>query len=158
MTIYKTLITVFVITCVSVAAASISAADDIEEPRSCVQCNMDRKAHADSRMLIQYEDGLSAGVCSVRCAAKALKMHPERPVKSIQVADMNTGSLIDAKQAFWVMGGSKPGVMTGTPKWAFGTRAAAEAFMKEKGGSPAEWDDVLKAANREMHEKMHMKH
>ncbi len=133
------------------AAASIMAADDIEEHRSCAQCGMDRKAYGYSRMLIQFEDGAAVGVCSLHCAMKEVNLDTGRAVKSLQVADRETRVLIDAEKAFWVMGGEKRGVMTQTPKWAFGTKAGAEAFIKENGGNLVSWEEARKTASEELH-------
>lgn len=44
------------------------------------------------------------------------------------------GHLIDAEKAFWVIGGSKPGVMTKRAKWAFEKKEAADKFMLDNGG------------------------
>jgi nitrous oxide reductase accessory protein NosL len=35
------------------------------------------------------------------------------------VSDYNTNRLIDAKKAYWVVGGNKSGIMTKRAKWAF---------------------------------------
>lgn len=130
----------------------VLAGEDIEEHRSCAQCGMDRKAYGYSRMLVQYEDGAVSGVCSLHCAAKELSANKDRPVKVLQVADRDTRSMIDASQANWVMGGEKRGVMTQMPKWAFQTKPAAEAFIKEYGGKPFTWEEALAAARQELGE------
>jgi nitrous oxide reductase accessory protein NosL len=67
------------------------------------------------------------------------------------VADYFSGELIDAEQAFWVLGGDQPGVMTRRAKWAFGSDADAEAFMSRNGGESASFDDVLKASYEDMY-------
>jgi copper chaperone NosL len=129
--------------------AAISA-DDIEQHRSCAQCGMDRKAYGFSRMLIQYEDGSAAGVCSLRCAVQEISYNVNRPVAKLFVADRTSRNLIEATMAVWVLGGNKPGVMTKVPKWAFGTPADAEAFVKSFGGKIVTWEEVLTAAKEEM--------
>jgi len=126
------------------------AADDIDEHRSCIHCGMDRKAYGFSRMLVQYEDGTSAGVCSLHCAVIELNANKERTVKSLLVADRGTRELIVADKAVWVMGGSKRGVMTTRPKWAFASRAAAEAFIEKYGGAIVNWSEALAAAREDL--------
>jgi hypothetical protein len=148
---HKIIVTAILAASIFFAVASIRAADDIEEHRSCIQCGMDRKAYGYSRMLIQFEDGAAVGVCSLHCAVKQLDLHIGRAVKSIQAADRDTRSLIDAAQAFWVMGGGKRGVMTQVPKWAFGTKAGAEAFIKANGGSLVFWEEARRAASQQLH-------
>jgi copper chaperone NosL len=122
---------------------------DIEQHRSCTRCGMDRKAYGYSRMLIQYEDGTEIGICSLHCAVQELDSRPDKLAKNIYVADRSTHMLIDAKQAVWVIGGSKRGVMTQVPKWVFETRAGAEKFVKTYGGKIVSWDDALAAAQEE---------
>ncbi len=132
-----------------VLPAAIFAQDDIEQHRSCAQCGMDRKAYGYSRMLIQYEDGRTVGVCSLHCALEVLLQTEDHSKARLLVADRTTRVLIDAKQAVWVMGGSKRGVMTKRPKWAFKTKAEAAAFIKSYGGKLATWDEVLAAVMEE---------
>ena len=116
-----------------------AAQDDIREHRECVQCGMDRKAYGFSRTLIVYEDGASVGLCSLHCAVIEIAASQGRPVKSLLVADRDTRNLIVAEKAIWVMGGKKRGVMTERPKWAFGTKPAAQAFTSAYGGAIATW-------------------
>jgi hypothetical protein len=111
---------------------------------------MDRKAYGFSRMIVRYDDGTEAGVCSLRCGVVELDSSQGRKTKAILVADRDSRMLIDAEQAVWVMGGAKRGVMTSRPKWAFSTRAAAEAFLKEYGGAIVTWNEALAAAREDL--------
>jgi nitrous oxide reductase accessory protein NosL len=128
----------------------IFAQDDIAEHRSCIHCGMDRKAYGFSRMLVQYEDGASIGVCSLRCAVVELDSNPRRTVKAILAADRTERILIDAEKAVWVMGGVKRGVMTSRPKWAFSSKAAADAFIENYGGTIVTWSEALVAAREDL--------
>jgi len=132
------------------AVSAINAADDIDEHRSCTHCGMDRKAYGFSRMLVQYEDGTAVGVCSLRCAVMELDANPKRTVKAILAADRTERTLIDAQKAIWVMGGSKRGVMTDRPKWAFATKADADAFIEDYGGVIITWNEALAAAREDL--------
>jgi nitrous oxide reductase accessory protein NosL len=134
---------------VALQTATALAHDDIGEYRECRQCGMDRKAYGYSRMLVVYEDGSRAGVCSLHCAAIEIGEHTDKKVKSLWVADRDTHLLIDAKTAYWVIGGRKRGVMTPIAKWAFADKKAAAAFIKENGGTLATFDVALKAAVEE---------
>jgi hypothetical protein len=111
---------------------------------------MDRKGYGYSRMLIRFEDGGSAGLCSLRCVVVELDANPERPVKAVLAADRATRELVDAKEAVWVMGGKKPGVMTKVAKWAFRSRADAEAFVAAYGGAIVTWSEAVAAAREEL--------
>jgi hypothetical protein len=117
---------------------------------------MDRQKFDSSRMLIEYEDGTSIGVCSLHCAAVELATNIDKTPKAIMVADFGTKGLIDAEKAFWILGGSKPGVMSKRGKWAFEKKENAEAFIKSNGGTLASFDDVIKAAYNDMYEDTKM--
>ncbi len=123
--------------------------DTVENPKNCERCGMDRTIFARSRMLIVYSDGSTAGFCSVHCAVADMKNNKSRQVRSIMVADYMTKQLIDAKSAVWVIGGSREGVMTAVPKWAFSNREQAQEFIKENGGKLASFDEVAEAAGKE---------
>ncbi len=141
--------TFLIVIALALCCRLVLAFDDIDAHRSCVFCGMDRKAFGYSRMLIRYEDGSEAGVCSLHCAVIEMDANSSRKVKALLVADRDTRVLLDAEQAFWVAGGTKHGVMTERPSWAFSTKAAAEAFIKEYKGSLVSWADVLAAAREE---------
>ena len=136
--------------CILMNGHAAAAQEDLKEHRSCNYCGMDRKAYGFSRMLIHYEDGGAVGVCSLHCAVVEMNANPGRKVKSLFVADRDSRSLIDAEQAVWVLGGSKRGVMTEQPKWAFQTRSAADAFIKDFGGTIVGWKEALTAAQEEL--------
>jgi len=126
------------------------AADGIEGPRSCKQCGMDRSVFERSRMLIVYVDGTTVGACSLHCAAAELRQNKGRQVKSLMAADYITKELIDAKTAFWVIGGRIQGVMTSLPKWAFAKEENAKKFVKENGGEATTFADAMKLAEEEI--------
>lgn len=127
------------------ASSSSAAADDLADHRTCTYCGMDRKAYGYSRMLLRYEDGSSAGVCSLHCAVTEMNTAGKRR-QAILVADRTTRRLIPAETAAWVIGGRKRGVMTHRPKWAFASKTAAEAFITANGGAIADWATALAAA------------
>jgi copper chaperone NosL len=140
------LVLVLVLVLAAVAALALGG---IEAPKSCKQCGMDRTMFAQSRMIVNYADGTSAGTCSLHCAAANAKGNSGRKIKSLQVADCRTRSLMDAKQAVWVIGGKKRGVMTALPKWAFARKDDAEAFVKMNGGKIASFGEAMALAEKE---------
>lgn len=125
------------------------ATDKVEAPDACVHCGMDRTKFGHSRMIVTYTDGSSAGTCSLNCVVTDMTKNKGKTVKSFQVADCTTRKLTDAKTGAWVIGGSKKGVMTPVPKWAFADKKDADAFIKANGGKTATFDDALKAAEAE---------
>lgn len=144
-------LTVFMV--LTMGTACLAAEKSVEAPADCKQCGMNRAQFARSRMVVTYKDG-STGTCSINCVVVDLEANKGREVKSFQVGDYDTGKLIDAKTAIWVIGGKKKGVMTPVAKWAFAEKSRAEKFIKENGGKLATFDDVLKAAENEQEGKM----
>ena len=147
MTIMRLTVATMVMALIALAAL---AGDDIDAHRDCELCGMDRKAYGFSRMLISYEDGTETGVCSLHCAVIELEAKKDRPVKALLIADRGDRMLTPAESAVWVMGGTKRGVMTQRPKWAFKTKSAAEAFIAEYGGHIVNWAEALAAAREDI--------
>ena len=137
-------------------SAFASEHSDIKQHQSCKYCGMDREKFSHSRVFIEYDDGSSVGLCSIHCAAVDLSLNIDKTPKSIMVADYKTGNLIDAEKAVWVIGGSKPGVMTKNAKWAFASKPEAESFIKENGGKLASFDDAMKTAYEDMYQDTKM--
>ncbi len=137
-------------------ALPVFGSGDIAEHGRCKLCGMDRQKFDFSRMLIEYEDGTSAGLCSLHCAAVELASNIDKTPKVIRVGDFNTKALIDAEMAVWVVGGTKQGVMSKTAKWAFAKQADADAFIKANGGSLATFDDAIKSAYTDLYEDTKM--
>ena len=118
---------------------------------SCIHCGMKRSKFGYSWVVIEHDDGTPEGVCSVHCAAIDMALHTDKGINKITVGDYNSRKQIDADKAYWVIGGDKMGVMTARAKWAFETKAAADQFMTEHGGRPANFDEVIKAAFEDMY-------
>ncbi|MDW7771973.1 MAG: nitrous oxide reductase accessory protein NosL [Desulfobulbaceae bacterium] len=139
-----------------VLAVPVFAAQDQAEHPNCPYCGMDRTKFAHSRIYVQYDDGSSAGTCSLHCAAMEMALKIDKTPVVIQVGDFDTKELIDAEKAIWVIGGSEMGVMTSRAKWAFGTQGAAEAFVKQSGGQIGDFNQAIKAAFEDMYEDVKM--
>ncbi len=105
-------------------------------------------------MLVHHHDGTAVGVCSIFCGAKEYIKNLDDAPDQILVADYNTKKLIDATKAFWVMGGSKSGVMTNRPKWAFAKKQGALAFINRYGGKLIDFDEAIAASYEDVYEDM----
>ncbi len=145
-----------ILICLTLGAVFAFAADKVESPDSCKYCGMDRTKFAHSRMSVDYDDGSATGTCSIHCLAVELANTIDKTPKSIKVGDYGTKQLIDAETAFWVIGGDKQGVMASHAKWAFASKAAAEAFIKESKGTPGTFDDAIKSAYEDMYKDTKM--
>ena len=124
----------------------------MQDHPSCPLCGMDRHEYAHSRMLLQYDDGSSTGTCGIHCAAMELAVNRHKTLKGFYAADYTDKKLNDARSAFWVIGGSKAGVMTSRAKWAFEKRSDAESFTKQYGGQISTFDDAMNATFRDMYD------
>ncbi|MGZ3495048.1 MAG: nitrous oxide reductase accessory protein NosL, partial [Thermodesulfobacteriota bacterium] len=127
------------------------AQEDIQKHPSCKYCGMDRKQFVHTRILIEYDDASTVGTCSIHCAAIDLALNIDKTPKAVRVGDYNSKALINAENAFWVIGGNKMGVMTKKAKWAFDKKEDAEKFIKENGGENATFDFAMKTAYEDMY-------
>lgn len=143
------LVSVFILAITSIVFAMEA---DIQKHPSCTYCGMDRAKYAYSRVLIEYDDGSSFSACSLHCAAIDLANNIDKAPRQILVGDYNSKKLIDAENAFWVIGGTKQGVMTANAKWAFADKSAAEKFIKENGGGTATFETAIKATYEDMYQ------
>ncbi len=147
----RTAIVVILSTCLLFAPVFVSAVDeDLTAYPECLYCGMDRQKFAHSRMLLEYEDD-SEGFCSIHCASINLALQLETAPNAIKVGDYNNHKLIDAEKAFWVIGGSKMGVMTKRAKWAFAKKEDADKFVKENTGKVSTFEEALKAAYEDIY-------
>ena len=128
------------------------AKEDVAVHKSCMYCGMDRGTYDFSRMMIEYDDGTTLPFCSIHCAAVDLANKIDKTPKVIKVGDFNSKNLIDAEKAFWVVGGSKQGVMSKRGKWAFENKSDAENFIKVNQGSLATFEDTMKMAYEDMYD------
>jgi nitrous oxide reductase accessory protein NosL len=134
-----------------ISGGLLCAQEDIQKHKNCPYCGMSREQFAHTRILVTYDDGTEVGLCSLHCAAVELSLKLDKTPRSVQVGDYNTKKLIDVEQASWVIGGSKPGVMSRNGKWAFATKEDAAAFMGGNGGTVASFDQAMKAAYEDMY-------
>ncbi len=118
----------------------------------CLHCGMKKSAYEHSWVVISYADGSSVGVCSIHCGAIEMALNTHKEVTGITVGDYNSHKKIDAEQAYWVIGGDKPGVMSIHAKWAFETEKAANQFIKRHGGRRADFGVVMRAAFEDMYQ------
>jgi nitrous oxide reductase accessory protein NosL len=124
---------------------------DIQQHAACAYCGMDRQKFSHSRMVIDYDDGSSAGLCSLHCAALDLANQLDKMPLAILVADYNTKQLMNAEEATWALGGNKKGVMTMRAKWAFLKQADANEFITANSGEIVAFEGAVKAAYEDMY-------
>jgi len=141
---------------VFMATAALAQPDDITKHPICPYCGMDRAEYAHSRVYLQYDDGSTFGACSLHCAALDLGLKIDKTPQKIQVGDYNTKALINAENAFWILGGNKMGVMTKRAKWAFEKKEDAEAYIHANGGVLCGFEEAMKAAYEDLYQDTRM--
>ena len=138
-----------IVLCLVVTAGSAFAVEKVEPPASCQICGMNRGDFAHGRVLIVYADGTVVGTCSLHCAAIAMDERYGKKIASIRVADFQSGKLIEAQKAVWVIGSKTKGPMASVAQLAFAGNLEAQAFVKKNGGVIATFEQALKLAEME---------
>ncbi len=144
--------TIFLLAMAFGGLSGVEGQEDVLKDPSCKFCGMDRGKFSKTRMLIEYEDGTTVGTCSIHCAAVELAVTIDKVPRKIMVAGYETGGLLEAERAFWVIGGDIPGVMTRRGKWAFQSRERAEQFVRQHGGVIGDFEAAMKASYEDMYE------
>ncbi|QOR62177.1 nitrous oxide reductase accessory protein NosL [Sulfurovum sp. ST-21] len=91
-----------------------------------------------------HVNGKTKQYCSIHCVVE--DMQKGSTLTDIKVVDTNSLKFIDATKAFYVVGSSKKGTMTAVSKYAFSSKADADAFAKVNGGKVVDFKGALEAA------------
>ena len=128
--------------------------DELNKYPKCPYCGMDRTQWNHSRHLVQYEDDLVDGTCSIHCLALSLALNLDRGPKAVYAADFGAAEenkpLISVDDAVYLIGSNLKGTMTKNSKMAFANEAAATAAGDEQGGTVGSFDDALGQAYLDM--------
>lgn len=121
--------------------------DDLAKYPKCPYCGMDRTQWGHSRHLIQYDDDLVDGTCSIHCLAISLSLNLDRGPKAIYAADFGADAdpkpLVPVDAATYLVGSSLKGTMSSVSKMAFADRALAETAKAANGGELMGFDEAL---------------
>jgi copper chaperone NosL len=122
----------------------------------CPYCGMDRTQFHQSRHLVQYEDDLVDGTCSIHCAALSLAINLDRGPKAIYAADFGSAEkvkpLVKVDGASYLIGSKLPGTMSKTSKLAFASADAARQAQAENGGEIGDFHAALRRSYTDMAE------
>lgn len=138
------LISVILTACLLFSAAAVAAAGET----NCTVCGMN--PDAQSRMQITLTDGTMVNLCCLNCTANYMKQHPDAQIASIKAADYATKELVDARTAFWVVGGTKEGIMSHVAKWCFAKKEDAAKYTAANGGEITSFDAAVDATRQEI--------
>jgi copper chaperone NosL len=122
--------------------------NDIEKYKKCPYCGMDRQEHNKTRMLVQYSDDLSDGVCSIHCLALSLGVNIDREPKNIWGPDFGATveprPLVPVDQLTYLIGADLKHAMTKKSKHSFASLDVAKEFQAKHGGNLAKFEDALR--------------
>ncbi|NCD12799.1 MAG: nitrous oxide reductase [Epsilonproteobacteria bacterium] len=116
-----------------------------EDKLYCPICGMNLKQYYKTSHGAILSDGTAKQYCSIRCLAADWEAIESRLVKVV-VTDVVSEKLIDAKEAFYVIGSNVPGTMSMVSKLAFAKEEDAVAFMKEHGGELGRFENAFAKA------------
>jgi nitrous oxide reductase accessory protein NosL len=108
----------------------------------CSSCGMNlvkfyKTSHALNR------DGHTHQYCSIHCLVDA-NLYTD--LIDAKVVDVSSLKFINAHDAYYVIGSSKPGTMTMNSKYAFASKKDAETFSKVNGGKIYNFHEAVKIA------------
>lgn len=128
--------------------------NEFEKYPKCPYCGMDRKEHHRARMLVQYSDDLSDGVCSIHCLALSLGVNIDREPKNIWGPDygatVEPRPLVPVDQLTYLIGAELKHAMTKRSKHSFASVDVAKEFQGKHGGTLAKFDDALRESYLDM--------
>jgi copper chaperone NosL len=128
--------------------------DEMTKYPKCPYCGMDRTEWQHSRHLVQYDDDLVDGTCSIHCLAISLSLNLDRGPKAIYAADFGSADtpnpLIPVEKAVYLIGSTLKGAMTTNSKVAFSDAAAAKAAEAAHGGTRGGFDEALRQSYLDM--------
>src|SRR5574343_211784 len=113
--------------------------NELEKYPKCPYCGMDRKEHHRARMLVQYADNLSDGVCSIHCLSLSLGVNIDREPKNIWGPDYGSTSeprpLTPVDNLVYLIGADLKHAMTKRSKHSFASLSTAKEFQAKHGGT-----------------------
>ena len=108
----------------------------------CPNCGMNLVMFYKTSHAMKQKDGSTHQYCSMHCLVEA----NEQINPDAQVVDVSSLKFINAHDAHYVVGSSKKGTMTMNSKYAFKSKADAEAFAKANGGKVMGFAEAVQLA------------
>jgi nitrous oxide reductase accessory protein NosL len=126
----------------------------------CPYCGMDRREHNRARMLVQYNDDLVDGVCSIHCLSLSLGLNIDREPKGIWGPDYGSAAdpkpLLPVEQLTYLIGADLKHAMTKRSKHSFASPEVMKQFQEKHGGTPGDFNEALKQTYLDMAEDVRM--
>lgn len=128
--------------------------NEFEKYPKCPYCGMDRKEHHRTRMLVQYSDNLTDGVCSIHCLSLSLSLNIDREPRNIWGPDYGASveprPLLAVEQLTYLIGADLKHAMTRRSKHSFLSADTAKEFQARHGGNPGNFNDALRESYLDM--------
>ena len=115
----------------------------------CPVCGMNIKLFYKTSHAAKIKNHDDRQYCSMRCLCVDMQEHDIK-TEDIKVVDAATQNLINAKDAFYVVGSDIKGTMSKVSKLAFGDKETAENFSMENGGEILSFKDALATAKESL--------
>jgi nitrous oxide reductase accessory protein NosL len=133
---------------------------ELEKYPKCPYCGMDRREHHRARMLVQYADDLTDGVCSIHCLALSLGLNIDREPKQIWGTDYGSTAeprpLLPVEKLTYLIGADLKHAMTKRSKHSFASKDVAKQFQDKHGGSFGDFSEALKQSYLDMADDVSM--
>ncbi len=152
-----TFITVLIFASLNLYAGSFSKTASVEplliqkgqEREWCPVCGMSLKMFYKTNHTSKLYNGTKRQYCSLRCLVVDMQEYGI-DIDDIKVVDASTQELIDASEAFYVLGSKVKGTMSRVSKLAFKNRDDAEKFLKEYKGKIVDFTTALESAKKSL--------
>lgn len=115
----------------------------------CPICGMKLKMYYKTNHAVKLKDGLKKQYCSIRCLASDFEAIENR-IDTVYVVDAQTQELIEAKNAYYVLGSMAPGTMSVTSKYAFAKKSNAKGFIQKYEGKLVSFEKAFAAARQSL--------
>ncbi|MEA1914484.1 MAG: nitrous oxide reductase accessory protein NosL [Campylobacterota bacterium] len=120
-----------------------------KEKHWCPVCGMNIKMFYKTSHTSKLHNGTKRQYCSIRCLAVDMEEYGI-DLSAVTVVDAKTQKLINAKDAFYVVGSKVMGTMTKVSKLAFALEADALEFIQKYKGKIVNFDAALKMAQESL--------
>ena len=122
-----------------------------KDKASCAICGMHLPTFYKTNHAADTKYG-TRQYCSLHCLVHDNEIN-KTDLSNVMVVDTDTLQFIPALEAYYVVGSNKPGTMSRVSKYAFKSKAAAEAFAKKHGGKVMRFYDAYDIAIKDFIKK-----
>lgn len=126
----------------------------------CPNCGMYLPKFYKTNHAVRLKNGETRQYCSIHCLVEEREMgylrDKRNEIAEVLVVDTASKKFINAHKAHYVVGSHIKGTMSATSKYAFASKADAEAFAKENGGTLTDHKGAYGAALADFEKDMQM--